>query len=259
MLEALFAPKARLWERWTRYDAASAVRVDHGVWQAFLARYLRAWPDGTARLAYGAVTAADRANLASYVDRLAAVPVGTLARPEQLAFWINLYNALTVKVVLDAYPVRSIRDIALSRGLFAEGPWDAPLVTVDGERVSLDDIEHRIVRPIWRDPRVHYALNCASIGCPNLPSAAFTRATSEALLEAAARAYINHPRGVDVDPRLGGLAVSKIYGWFAEDFGGTEGVIAHLLHYAEPALAARIRATPRLADYRYDWALNDAG
>ena len=257
-LEALFAPSARLWERWTRTDPQSRASVDHSAWDAFLKAYLRPWPDGTTRVAYATVTPDDRAGLAAYLERLAKGPVSALARAEQFAYWVNLYNALTVKTVLDAYPVRSIRDVTLTHGLFADGPWDAKLISVEGEAVTLNDIEHRILRPIWRDPRVHYAVNCASISCPNLAPEAFTQANTEASLDAAAHAYINHPRGVEADPRRGGLVVSKIYTWFAEDFGGEAGVIPHLLRYAEPELAARIRAAPKLVDDRYDWTLNDA-
>jgi hypothetical protein len=257
-LEALFAPKARLWERWTRSDPQSRASIDHAAWDAFLKTYLRPWSDGTTRVAYAAVTPDDRAGLAGYLERLAAAPVSALGRAEQFAYWVNLYNALTVKTVLDAYPVRSIRDITLTRGLFADGPWDAKLIAVEDEALALNDVEHRILRPIWHDPRVHYAVNCAAIGCPNLAPEAFKSANTEAILDAAAHAYVNHPRGVAADPRLGGLVVSKIYTWFAEDFGGEAGVIRHLLRYAEPELAARIRAAPKLADDRYDWALNDA-
>jgi hypothetical protein len=257
-LEALFAPKARLWDRWSRHDPMSRATLDHGAWDSFLKAYLRPWQDGTTRLAYGEVTPEDRARLAAYVARLATVTVSALNRDEQFAYWVNLYNALTVKVVLDAYPVRSIRDIILTPGLFADGPWDATLIKIGGEAVTLNDIEHRILRPIWHDPRIHYALNCASIGCPNLAAVSFTAANRDAMLDAAARAYVNHPRGVADDPRLAGLVVSKIYDWFAEDFGGEAGVLDHLLRYAEPALAARIRAAPKIAAYRYDWGLNDA-
>ncbi len=162
--------------------------------------------------------------------------MSALRRPEQLAYWINLYNALTVQVVLDHYPVASIHDIAISPGLLAIGPWDKPLIEIEGAAVSLNDIEHRILRPIWRDPRIHYAVNCASIGCPDLQARAFTAETAEALLEAAARAYVNHPRGARVE--AGELTVSSIYAWYREDFGGTEaGVIAHLKRYAAPELA----------------------
>jgi len=207
--EAWFAPAARLWPRWQAHDPHSRLVVDHGSWDRFLRARLRRHHDGITRIAYGAMPAGAQQGLRAYLGALAAVPVSLLARGEQFAFWVNLYNALTVQVVLDAYPVAGIRDIALSGGLFARGPWDARLIEVEGQVLTLNDIEHRILRPIWRDPRVHYAVNCASLGCPNLLPEAFTAARTEAMLEAAARGYVNHPRGVA--PRADGLRVSKIY------------------------------------------------
>ncbi len=253
--EALFAPRAKLWERWTAHDPRSAIAVDHRAWDGFLARHRRALPDGTARLAYGAVAPADRQALEGYVSALVGVPVDRLSRAEQFAYWVNLYNAMTVRTVLHAYPVGSIRDINLSGGVFVRGPWDAKLMNVAGEALSLNDVEHRILRPIWQDPRVHYALNCAAIGCPNLAAQAFTAANTEALLEAGARAYVNDPRGVTVT--ADGLRLSSIYNWFGEDFGGEAGIVPHLLRYAAAPLAERIRANPRIAGFGYDWALND--
>ena len=130
------------------------------------------------RLRYGDVTKTDKGALDGYIARLEKLPISAHGRNAQKAYWINLYNALTVKVVLDHFPVKSIKDISLSSGLFGGlfggGPWEAKLATVEGEKVSLDDIEHRILRPIWRDNRVHYAVNCASIGCPNLQAEPFT-------------------------------------------------------------------------------------
>jgi hypothetical protein len=162
-----------------------------------------------------------------------------------------------VKTVLEAYPVKSIRDIKISPGLFASGPWGKKLAKIEGEPVSLDDIEHRILRPIWKDPRTHYAVNCASIGCPNLPRDAFTRANMEALLEAGAKAYVNHPRGAKVSG--GKLVVSSIYVWFKEDFGGNDaGVIAHLKRYANAELAKALEGVSVIASDDYDWALNEA-
>jgi hypothetical protein len=105
---------------------------------------------------------------------------------------------------------------------------------------------------------VHYAVNCASIGCPNIWPRAWRAATLERELDAAAAAFVNHPRGVTVLPD-GRLRVSSIYGWFREDFGGSEaGVVAHLRHYAAPALAARLGEGTAIAEDAYDWALNDA-
>ena len=160
-------------------------------------------PDGVNRVAYGKVAPQDKQALASYVDRLSKVQVTKLARSEQLPYWINLYNAATVKVVLDHYPVESILKIDISPGLFAKGPWKKKLLTVEGEAVSLDDIEHRILRPIWKDPRTHYAVNCASLGCPNLQPRAFTAGNMDELLDAGARAYVNHPRGARVFSNVG--------------------------------------------------------
>lgn len=245
------------WERWLAHDPRGTVRVDHGAWSRFLASYLVMGRDGITRVAYARVTPADRAALAAYLDRLAATPISGARRDEQRAFWIDLYNALTVKVVLDHYPVGSIRDIDISPGLFADGPWGAKLVTVEGVALSLDDIEHRILRPIWKDPRLHYALNCASLGCPNLMPQAFTAANTERLLETAARAYVNHPRGARVVE--GRLTVSSLYRWYAEDFGGSDaGVIAHLRRYARGPLARALAGVRQISGDGYDWSLNDA-
>ncbi len=251
------APDADLWERWLAHDPAATATVDHGAWTRFLQAYVAPDRGGIHRVRYGAVTSNDRAALDTYIGQLAATAVSVLNRDEQRAFWINLYNALTVQVVLDHYPVASIRDIDISPGVFADGPWGAALVTVEGEDLSLDDIEHRILRPVWQDPRIHYAVNCASIGCPNLQMQAFTAANADAMLTAAARAFINDPRGVYV--RGDELLVSSIYDWFEDDFGGDEaGVLAHLRTYAEPPLAAQLQAFDGIDGDKYDWTLNDA-
>lgn len=253
-LEALLAPKARLWERWTAHDPASTQVVDHAAWTALLRRWRHPGADGIARFDYAGVTAADRQALEAYLGRLAAIPVERLNRDEQFAFWVNLYNGLTVRTVLGAWPVASIRSINLSGGVFVRGPWDAHLVTLGGERLTLNDIEHRILRPVWRDPRVHYVVNCASLGCPDLPAEALTAKDLGATLDAAARRYIAHPRGVAVRPE--GLRLSSIYNWFADDFAADGGVVPHLLKYAAPEAAEAIRRAPGIAAYAYDWAVN---
>ncbi len=254
---AAAAPAADLWERWTANDSGSTVRVDHATWDRFLKIYLTSGPGGVTLVRYGQVSAADRAALGDYLRQLAQTPVSRLDRKEQKAFWLNLYNAATVNLILDHYPVGSIRAIDISPGLFADGPWGRKLVGVEGQEVSLDDIEHRILRPIWRDARVHYGVNCASIGCPNLPPAAFTAENTEELLEKGAREFVNSPRGALVDN--GKLTVSSLYVWFRSDFGGTDaGVIAHLKKYARADLRARLDRVTRISDHRYDWTLNEA-
>lgn len=251
------APRPDPWPRWQASDETSSASVDHAPWDRFLARHLAAGEDGINRVAYRRVLPAEREALGVYLAALAGLPVTTYRRAEQRAYWINLYNALTVRVVLDHYPVASIRDIALSGGLFSRGPWRKKLTRIEGEDVALDDIEHRILRPFWRDPRVHYALNCAALGCPNLQPRAFTAATAEAMLEDAARGYVNHPRGAQIVD--GRLHVSSIYVWYKEDFGGDDqGVIAHLRRYAAPPLAAALSSQTSIAGDSYDWSLNDA-
>lgn len=256
-LERLFAPKAKAWSLWSASDASSEVHVDHGPWQAFLDRYLVDGEQGVRLVTYADVSPADRGALDAYIDAMQGMPVHRLSRDQQFAYWVNLYNALTVRLVLAHYPVESIRDIDISPGLFADGPWGKPLATIEGEPVSLNDIEHRILRPLWRDPRVHYALNCASIGCPSLVEEAFDADNADALLEAAAREYVNHPRGARIDG--GRLHVSSIYSWFRDDFGGNDaGVIEHLRHYADPSLSPGLEGIRRISGDSYDWSLNDA-
>jgi len=251
------APRAELWPRWQAHDPASGATIDHQAWGEFLARYVATGADGINRVDYAAVTPADRARLDADLERLAAVAISGYSRPEQMAYWINLYNALTVQIVLAHYPVDSIRDIDISPGLFSNGPWGKKVITVEGEPLSLDDIEHRILRPIWRDPRVHYALNCAALGCPDLQPRPFGAATLGPQLDEAARGFVNHPRGVAIDD--GELEVSSIYHWFMEDFGKDDrDVIAHLEAYAAPDLARQLHGFASIDDHAYDWRLNDA-
>lgn len=250
------APKAELWARWQKHDPASRQKINHGDWDRFLKQYVvTADPSGIYRVRYHAVTVEDRKILKGYLQAMQAVAVSNYSRAEQQAYWINVYNAATVDVILSRFPVASIRDINISPGLLARGPWGAKLFSVEGERLSLDDIEHRILRPIWKDSRLHYALNCASLGCPNLQAEAYTADNTEALLERGAREFINHARGVAI--QKGRLQVSSIYVWFQEDFGGdAEGLMEHWQQYANPRLADALEKYSGGLAHDYDWRLN---
>lgn len=240
---------------WKASNASSGKTVNHDGWDALLKRYVRTDKTGLNRFAYGRMTDSDKARLSGYVNKLTKMKITGFTRDEQLAYWLNLYNSLTIKVIVDHYPVRSIRDIDISPGIFSNGPWGRKLVRVEGRELSLDDIEHRILRPIWRDPRIHYGVNCASIGCPNLQDRAFTGKNAGKLLNIGARQYINSPRGVSISKDK--VTVSKIYSWFAYDFGNSEkGVLLHLIKYADPKLAAQLRKLGRIHDAEYDWGLN---
>lgn len=253
---AIAAPEAELWPRWQAHASTATIEVDHEPWNAFLSRYV-VTRDGMNLLSYAGVDAEDRAALDEYIATLEATDVDKLTRDQQFAFWVNLYNAATVRVVLDHYPVESIRDIDISPGFFSNGPWGAKVLTVAGESLSLDDIEHRILRPIWQDPRIHYVVNCAAMGCPDLARQPYRADNLEAMLEVAARAFVNHPRGVTVE--AGKLTASRIYKWYRDDFGRDDSVlIAHLKRYARPALVAKLDTVTRIRTYKYNWALNDA-
>lgn len=253
------AKAASVGEIFSKYTAGSAVTVDHGAWDKLLKTYVTPGTDGVNRVAYAKFKSAGHADLKKYVAALEAVDVAALDRPEQFAFWANLYNAKTIDVVLDKYPVKSIKDISLGGGLLTlvtGGPWKAKVTKVKGQELSLDDIEHGILRPGFKDPRVHYAVNCASFGCPNLATDAFTGGKLEAQLDAGAKAYVNHPRGIRFDGAK--ATVSSIYSWFQADFGGSEkGVIDHMKKYANPELKAKLDAATGFAGHDYDWTLNE--
>ena len=117
------APKAVLWERWVAHDQRSIDTIDHGLWDRFLSKHVKANPPDINRVTYAAVTRRDREDLERYLGVLAAVPISTYNRQVQLAYWVNFYNALTIQVVLDHYPISSISDIDISPGLFSVGPW----------------------------------------------------------------------------------------------------------------------------------------
>lgn len=257
-IERRFIPDADLeFPAFAASDNQSTLRIDNTNWNAFLGRYVVTNPDGVNRVRYGDVTADDRRLLDDYIVLLESTDPTALASDEQLSYWINLYNAVTIAVVLDHFPLDSIRKIKSGPFDF-DGPWDDKRVTLAGEALSLNDIEHGIIRAVFAEPRIHYAVNCASIGCPNLRLEAFDGLSLDDALSAQARAYINHPRGVSVDEK-GRVTASKIYAWFSEDFGDNEAAILdHIRRFAGPELADRLDGASDIRRYKYDWALNGA-
>ena len=261
---AVTPASADLSQTFSGHAKGSEQIVDHSAWDQLLKTYVEPGSDGLNRVRYAAFKSESHDALKAYVQSLEGVDVAKLDKPEQYAFWVNLYNAKTIDIVLDHYPVTSIRKISINEGLFGfikkstgfGGPWKAKVVTVAGMKLSLDDIEHAILRPIFKDPRVHYAVNCASIGCPNLQTEAFTGAKLEKMLDAGARAYVNSPRGFDVSD--GSIKASSIYSWFQVDFGGDDAsVLAHAAKYANDDLKAKLAKATGIDDFAYDWNLND--
>ncbi len=214
--DATVEPRADLRAAFTAADPTSEVEVDHTPWQRLLDAYLVAdHPSGIWRIRYAAFDSVDRDVLTSYLTRLQAVDTRTLHPREQMAFWINLYNARTVALIVERPDIESITTLAASP--LSYGPWDQQLMNVNEQTLSLDDVEHGILRPLFKDPRIHFGVNCASLGCPNLLPVAFTRDNLDAQLTAGARAYVNHPRGARFED--GTLVLSSIFDWYADDFG----------------------------------------
>ena len=235
------------------FDENSERVIDHDAWDVFLGAFVKKTKDNRTIVDYKSVSADHHTALKAYIKSLEEQDPTGLKRNEAFAYWANLYNALTVDVILDHYPLKSIMRI---RSGIRPGPWRRKLTRINGVELTLDNIEHDILRKYWSDNRVHYAVNCASVSCPNLLQKAFRGSGLNRALNNAARAYVNHPRGVAITD--GRVVVSTIYKWYQVDFGGNEaGVLAHLKEYAKPELAAALCGVTRIDRYDYDWDLND--
>ena len=247
--------------------AQTAFDHNHTAWDTLLKKHLRWLPDGKQSRANYKGFAADRAALKAVLDSLSAVPKATFdgwSKSQQMAFLINAYNAFTVELILTRYPdLKSIKEL----GSFIQSPWKKKFFTLLGEQRHLDWIEHEQLRPRYNEPRVHAAVNCASIGCPALRDEAFTATRLEAQLEDGMRRFL----GDRTRNRIKGdkVEASSIFKWFREDFeqghGGFKQVEDVFAKYAEqlsdqPAEQAALKAKALGVNHLdYDWSLNDAG
>lgn len=249
------APASDLWAFWQPQPDPQSRSISHEPWQHLLDRYLYDADDQIMRFDYQAVTADDRALLTSYLKTLTDLDPRRYPIDEQMAYWINLYNALTVQVVLDHPEKDSI--LRMGKGWFSVGPWDDKLVTVAGQSVTLNDIEHRILRPIWRDHRIHFAVNCASLGCPNLSANAFASSNLESMLASAQESFLNHPRAISFNDK-GELVLSSIFKWYVGDFADDQPQLVEYLSRHQPKLAPQLTGYAGPIRYQYDWSLNQA-
>lgn len=186
--------------------------------------------------------------LGQYLDALAAVSESqfkTWSKPEQVAYLVNLYNAATLKLVADHYPVGSIKDI----GGFFKGPWDLPVVRLFGEGITLNNLEHDILRKDFADPRLHMVLVCAARGCPPLRPEAYVAGRLEEQLDAQSRTYLQSPRGLQIDRDKGEARISAIFRWYKEDFPSVPAFVSR--HSGRNLDGLRIRYID------YDWGLNE--
>ena len=250
---------------------AQSPGFDHGhaSWTTLLRQHVRLVRSGQATQVAYAGFKADRAALKAYLDSLSAVTRAAFAgwpRAERQAFLINAYNAFTVELILTRYPdLKSIKDL----GSLLSSPWKPKWITLLGNQVSLDDIEHAMLRKRgdYDDPRVHFAVNCASIGCPALREEAFVAARLDAQMDEQTVRFMSDRTRNRWNPQRGRLELSKIFDWYGEDFRlghrGIGSLQAFAARYADqladaPADRERIRAGGvDIAYTDYDWALND--
>jgi hypothetical protein len=242
----------------------------HAPWTTLLRKHVRLVRGGRAtQLAYAGVKA-DGAALKVYLDSLSAVTPAAFAgwtKAERQALLINAYNAFTVELILTRYPdLKSIKDL----GNLLSSPWKPKWIALLGTQVSLDDIEHAMLRKRgdYDDPRVHFAVNCASIGCPALREKAFVAARLDAQMEEQTLRFMSDGARNRYNAQRGRLELSKIFDWYGEDFRlghrGIASLPAFAARYADqladaPAAHERIRAASvDIAFADYDWALNDA-
>jgi len=246
---------------------AHAFDQQHAAWTALLARHVHDLPDGHASRVDYAGMARDRAELQAVLSAYGTVThaqFDTWTRAEREAFLIDAYNAFTIEKVLTRYPgLRSIRDF----GMLFGNPWKDRFFMLLGDRASLDDIEHGMLRKGYEEPRIHVALVCAAAGCPMLRSEAYVADRLDAQLEDQMRRFLSDRSRNRYDPAAGRLEVSRIFEWYEADFGhgwhGYDSVPGMLARYADlladaPADRERIRERQApVAFLDYDWALND--
>jgi hypothetical protein len=251
-------------------SAALAFDQSHAAWDALLKRHVLVAPDGNASRVDYAGLRADPSAFQSYLDGLSSVTEAEYrgwTREQQLAFLINAYNAFTIKLVLTRYPdLKSIKDL----GSFLKSPWKKAFFVLLGAERSLDDVEHGLIRApgAFDEPRIHFAVNCASIGCPMLRNGAYAAERLEAQLEDSARRFLADRSRNRYDPPSAELQVSRIFNWYKADFEkGSRGITSvplFLARYADllaDGAAARASVRQGQAPIRYldyDWTLNDS-
>lgn len=246
----------------------SASEFDHSIWDGLLQKHVHMIRDGQASEVDYRAFLQKRQELSAYLSQLSAVKASefaTWAKSEQLAFLINAYNAYTIELILTRYPkLDSIKDL----GSFLRSPWKKKFVPLLGETRSLDDIEHGMIREkgVYNEPRIHFAVNCASIGCPALLNDAFTGAKLAQQLEAVTRAFLADRSRNRYNLKTGRIEISKIFDWYREDFESGwhdwHSLNQFLAHYADSladtsdAKNKLVAGSAKIRFLDYDWKLN---
>jgi hypothetical protein len=238
---------------------ALAAGFDHAVWD----RVLKAHVNETGEVDYAALKAR-REDLDEYIRLLGeSSPVNRPAlfpsRAHELAYWINAYNAFVMRGVVDGYPTRSVRDLGVLYGFFRRKEH-----TAGGVKMSLLHLEDDILRKKYQDPRIHFAIVCASISCPFLNRDAYTGEKLEEQLERAARDFINQRRSLTINAPANQVTLGAVFGLrdYAKDFEATGvSLLDYVRRYANPENRRALDAlkSPRIKFYDYDWSINDPG
>lgn len=229
--------KETLVEEVTEKPVAAPVRPDHSAWNSLLSSYV----SGTGTVNYSGLKA-DTEKLDAYLAELAkATPDGSWNKREAMAYWMNAYNAFTVKLILNNWPVKSIMD------LHGGKPWDVKWIELAGKTYSLNGIEHGILRPVYGDPRIHFAVNCAAQSCPPIHNRAFTASNLNGKLESLANSFINNSKYNEIGTSE--VKVSSIFDWYGKDFGDVK-------NYLNKYSTTKIDAATPIEFKEYDWALN---
>ena len=229
--------------------ASSSQPVSHNIWDSLVHKHV----DETGKVNYKGFIQ-DSMQLNAYLDILSKNHPNTKhwSRDEQLAYWLNAYNAFTVKIVADNYPVPSIKDI--KNGIpFVNTVWDIKFIRIENAEYDLNNIEHGIVRPKFNEPRAHFALNCASVSCPRLRNEAYTPEKLEEQLSDQARYFLANPvKNKITDSKQ--VELSKIFSWFKGDFTDSGLTLIEFLNQYAPL---QIDKDANINHLDYDWNLNE--
>lgn len=233
-------------------QACSSVDPDHAAWSALLSRRV---VDG--RVDYAGLLRDDQSTLDSYLATLSATCAEDYARwsrDEKIAFWLNAYNAFTVRLILDHHPLRSIRNIGWLPGAAFRMPF-IPMAGLRGEEMSLDDIEHRVLRAEFSEPRIHFALVCAARSCPPLRAEAYRAADLDQQLDDQGRRFLGDRTKNRVEQAAGKLYLSAIFNWFRPDFETNGPLGSFVAPYLDLQASDIVNFEIEFLDY--DWSLNE--
>ncbi len=239
-------------------EMASSQSFDHSLYDAVLKRHVK-----NGKVNYKALKT-DK-EFATYLEQLSkANPDALPTREEKIAFWINAYNAFTLKLIVDNYPVKSITEISALGKLTAfvgDSPWKREFFTINGKKMSLDKIEHEILRATFKEDRIHFAVNCASGSCPILRTEAYTAEKLSEQLSEQAKQFLKDTLRNRIDLKTKTIYISKIFDWYKDDFTKSAGTLEHYLaQYIDDETIKRMLLNKefKIEYLDYDWSLNEA-